>query len=272
MLADGAAAQPILPASEPPPLQLNCLVLGDNRRHAFPVVIEASNTVGDLKKVIKDEKKHAFEHLDARTLVLWKVGELVDGTREEKLIDGGRGLELELELELDPLAILSEEFPSAPDVRRLHIVIKVPPPPAATGACIAPRYHQDGNPFSFCQACHRRRRYTLISPKPDRVGPHVFRARHPRSKGFQNSLLPINTKTRRPFILIALRRLRQRSPSRYSIASLPNSRKIARRTSLRTKITPLCTDSRFPCLNFMATRQNVQGKRGRTWRRMTWIL
>ena len=268
MLADGAAAQPILPASEPPPLQLNCLVLGDNRRHVFLVEIEALDTVAALKKVIKDENKRAFGHLDACDLVLWKVGELVDGTLEEKLLDGGRGLELELGLELDPLALLSEEFPSAPDVKRLHIVIKAP----ATGACIAPGYHRDGYPFSFCQACHRRRQQTLISPTPDRVGPRVFRARHPRSKGCQNSLLPINTKTRRHFILIALRRLRQRSPSRYSIASLPNSRKIARRTSLRTKITPLCTDSRFPCLNFMATRQNVQGKRGRTWRRMTWIL
>lgn len=269
MLADGAAAQPILPASEPPPLRLNCLVLGEDRHHVFPVVIEALDTVGTLKKVIKDEKKHTFEHLDADALVLWKVGELVDGTLEEKLLDGGRGLELELGLELDPLALLSEEFPSAPDVKRLHIVIKAP----ATGACIAPRYHRDGYPFSFCQACHRRRRrQTLISPTPDRVGPRVFRARHPRSKGCQNSLLPINTRKSRPFILIALRRLRQRSPSRYSIASLANSRKIARRTSLRTKITPLCTDSRFPCLNFIATRQNVRRKRGRTWRRMTWIL
>jgi hypothetical protein len=54
-------------------LELNCWVLGDDPRHVFPVKIATSETIGYLKKAIKDEIKHSFDDLDAKSLDLWKV-------------------------------------------------------------------------------------------------------------------------------------------------------------------------------------------------------
>jgi hypothetical protein len=46
--------------------------------HIFPVKITRTESVRTLKKVIKEEKKHVFRHIDADTLKIWKVGALVD--------------------------------------------------------------------------------------------------------------------------------------------------------------------------------------------------
>ena len=54
-------------------LALNCLVLGETQQHIFPVKIDAAEKVGALKEFINEEKKHAFQHVDANTLMLWKV-------------------------------------------------------------------------------------------------------------------------------------------------------------------------------------------------------
>jgi Crinkler effector protein N-terminal domain len=53
--------------------KLFCWVNGDEYSQAFPVEIEGTKTVGDLKKVIKKEKENAFQHVDADNLQLWKV-------------------------------------------------------------------------------------------------------------------------------------------------------------------------------------------------------
>jgi Crinkler effector protein N-terminal domain len=60
-------------------------VLGEDHSHVFPVEISASKTVGALKKAIKAEKMHAFEHVDADSLILWSVSIPADETLEEKL-------------------------------------------------------------------------------------------------------------------------------------------------------------------------------------------
>jgi hypothetical protein len=64
------------------PLELNCWVLGDgdDPGRIFTVEIANNKTVDALKKVIKDEKKPAFDHLAADSLNLWKVSYL-DGIR-----------------------------------------------------------------------------------------------------------------------------------------------------------------------------------------------
>ena len=54
-------------------LALNCLVLGETLHNIFTVEIDAAKNVGTLKKSIKKEKKHTFRHVDADTLMLWKV-------------------------------------------------------------------------------------------------------------------------------------------------------------------------------------------------------
>lgn len=54
-------------------LNLNCWLLGDDPQRVFPVEIAKTKTVGGLKKAIKDEKKHAFDGIDADLVDLWKV-------------------------------------------------------------------------------------------------------------------------------------------------------------------------------------------------------
>jgi hypothetical protein len=49
------------------------LVLGDDHARVFTIEILSTKNVSALKRAIKDEKKHAFEHVDADTLVLWMV-------------------------------------------------------------------------------------------------------------------------------------------------------------------------------------------------------
>ena len=54
-------------------LELNCLVLGDDPSHVFPVKIADSESIGSLKKAIREEKKHAFQDVDADSLKLFRV-------------------------------------------------------------------------------------------------------------------------------------------------------------------------------------------------------
>ena len=111
-------------------LELNCLVFGEDHSHIFPVEISASKTVGALKKAIKKDKTHAFQHVDADALVLWSVSMPADGTLEEELSK----LELVDEGSLSPANRLSKEFSGVPNEGHLHIVVKVPP----TGTSLCP--------------------------------------------------------------------------------------------------------------------------------------
>src|SRR5262245_27583934 len=54
-------------------LELNCLVLGDDPSHVFLVKIADSESIGSLKKAIREEKKHAFQDVDADSLKLFRV-------------------------------------------------------------------------------------------------------------------------------------------------------------------------------------------------------
>jgi len=58
--------------------RLNCLVLGDDpANHIFQVDIGRTQTVGDLKELIKEEKKNAFHDIDADRLLPVKVSYLM---------------------------------------------------------------------------------------------------------------------------------------------------------------------------------------------------
>ncbi|KAG0298955.1 hypothetical protein BGZ97_003929, partial [Linnemannia gamsii] len=54
------------------PLTLFCLD-GEATSDAFPVEIEASKTIGDLKELIKTKKTNDFQNVDADKLTLWRV-------------------------------------------------------------------------------------------------------------------------------------------------------------------------------------------------------
>ena len=109
-------------------LELNCLVLGDDPSCVFTVKIAASESVSTLRETIKDKKKHAFEHVDADTLVLWKVSIPVD----ESVKDSLSRLDLAGQRSLSSVHRLSNVFTNAPEEGHLHIAVKAP----RTGKCV----------------------------------------------------------------------------------------------------------------------------------------
>ena len=110
------------PSLNSEPLQLNCLVHGENSSHIFPVEIERTKSVGALKDAIKDKKKLAFNHVDADALVLWKVSVPADENFEENL---GK-LKFDSKHSLQPLMKLSSVFADQLVDDHLDIVVKVP--------------------------------------------------------------------------------------------------------------------------------------------------
>jgi hypothetical protein len=67
------------------PLQLNCVVHGDDPSRVFPVQIAGTESVGTLKEVIKDKKKQAFADVHADALDIYKVSFPVDALLDAKL-------------------------------------------------------------------------------------------------------------------------------------------------------------------------------------------
>ena len=119
-----------------PPLAFNCLVLGDDSSHLFPVKIEATESVGALKQEIWKEKQDAFKGADADKLIIWKVSILANSSLRQifqnlKLID-------EESLQLSA-AKLSDVFPDLNE-EHLHVVIR-PPLSACTRLALIP--HSD---------------------------------------------------------------------------------------------------------------------------------
>ena len=108
-------------------LQLNCFVLGDDPSCVFPVKIAATESVGTLRKLIKDEKKPELDHVAAGSLRLWNVSIPVDESFGDSLKKtlGKRGLPENGQL--SAVTRLSKIFREQPDDGQLHIVIKHPP-------------------------------------------------------------------------------------------------------------------------------------------------
>ncbi len=113
----------VIQTNEPLRLELNCLMLGEGRGHIFPLEIPGTKTVGALREAIKDKKKNAFYHVDADTLILWRVSVPDDGSLKLKL----SGLNLVDESSLSPTQVLSEVFSVPPIPKSVHIVVKPPP-------------------------------------------------------------------------------------------------------------------------------------------------
>jgi len=91
-------------------LHLNCLVLGDDASHVFVIKMERTESISALKDAIKDKKRHAFQHVDADTLVLWKVSIPVSRSLTENL---GK-LDFVDEDSLLPVEELSDVFSDSP--------------------------------------------------------------------------------------------------------------------------------------------------------------
>jgi hypothetical protein len=52
-----------------------CWIFGDESNSAFPTRITKYKTIGELRVAIKAQNDLAFQHVDARSIALWKVSE-----------------------------------------------------------------------------------------------------------------------------------------------------------------------------------------------------
>ena len=106
-----------------PILELNCFVHDDDPRHVFPVKIVRTESVGTLKRSIRDDNPESFRDVDARSLVLWKVSIPVNDGFKENV----RKVELRDEDALSPVDRLSKVFLGQPEDGDLHIIVRSPP-------------------------------------------------------------------------------------------------------------------------------------------------
>ncbi|KAF9219577.1 hypothetical protein BS17DRAFT_668808, partial [Gyrodon lividus] len=102
-------------------MALNCWVRGDTLNNIFPVKISSTETIGAVKKAIKNEKPVGFRDVDPNDLVLYNVSVPVDGDLKET----SRALSPHEDV-LGPLQTLSDIFTELPLQGHLHIVVEVP--------------------------------------------------------------------------------------------------------------------------------------------------
>ena len=102
-----------------PIFELNCFVHDDDPRYVFPVKITRTESVGTLKRSIKDDNPEWFLDIDARSLVLWKVSIPVNDSFGENM----SRVELRDEDVLLPVDRLSKVFLCQPEDGDLHIIV-----------------------------------------------------------------------------------------------------------------------------------------------------
>ena len=102
------------------PITLLCLVKGNTTANAFPVHIEGSSLVGDLKKAIKAEKAPEFDIFSADKLRLWKV--TIPGDQDDQL----RNLILQDSDELLAINDIGDYWPTSPPKKHIHVIVKLP--------------------------------------------------------------------------------------------------------------------------------------------------
>ena len=96
---------------------LNCFVLGDNEQRVFSVKIPRNDSVGILKKLIKEEKAHLLSYINASDLDLWKICRPIDDPASKQPQTG------------PPLKVnkrLSSLWDDDPSDDDLHILVKAP--------------------------------------------------------------------------------------------------------------------------------------------------
>jgi hypothetical protein len=103
----------------PPPLELNCLVLGQDRSHVFRVSLPQTRYIEDLKKGIREKKKPEFDHVPADTLVIWRVSVRINSNLKRDV----ESLNLVKEGSLySPIDELGGIF--SPEPGHLHVVVQ----------------------------------------------------------------------------------------------------------------------------------------------------
>ncbi|KAF9922108.1 hypothetical protein BGZ67_010720, partial [Mortierella alpina] len=105
-------------------LTLFCLVDGEATSNAFSVKVPLSDTVDDLKEVIKNKKPVDFEHVDANNLTLWRVAHPVIAANKHQpvLLNA-----IDSHTELDPTDDICDVFEQQPPKKTIHIIVQRPP-------------------------------------------------------------------------------------------------------------------------------------------------
>ena len=110
------------------PLDLNCIVFGDDPSHIFPVKIANTESVGALKDAIKEKKKPIFNHVPADALDIFRVSIPVD----EELDAALQSFRLEHDPQNGvhhlsvPVKRLKGVF-GGPIEEHIHVLVKRPP-------------------------------------------------------------------------------------------------------------------------------------------------
>ncbi|KAF9398197.1 hypothetical protein BGZ94_006079, partial [Podila epigama] len=108
------------------PLTLLCLVDGDATSQAFPLTILSSETVGELRKLIKAENAVDFTDVDAKNLTLWRVSIPIIEDNDELPILLNNVPDNERK-KLGPATRISKVFPEDLPEETVHIIVQRPP-------------------------------------------------------------------------------------------------------------------------------------------------
>ncbi|KAI8359578.1 hypothetical protein B0O80DRAFT_233929 [Mortierella sp. GBAus27b] len=103
-------------------LTLFCLVNGETT--SFPVAIESTKTIGDLKDLIKTKQTPDFDDIAAKSLTLWRVSLPVVPKKDRKAISLA---EVPSKEELDETDDISDVFEEKPPKKTIHIIVQRPP-------------------------------------------------------------------------------------------------------------------------------------------------
>jgi len=137
-------------------LTLFCLIDGETTSNAFPVEIESSKTIGDLKKLIKTEQAPAFDDITANNLTLWKVSLSISDDEEETFITLDAFSDKK---KLQPTNRLSRLFVEPQLEDTIHIIVQRPSPPPSGIICLVAASHETAgkvctNLFCFAPLCY----------------------------------------------------------------------------------------------------------------------
>ncbi|KAK3838750.1 MAG: hypothetical protein JOS17DRAFT_786655 [Linnemannia elongata] len=106
-------------------LNLFCLVDGEPQSNVFSVKATPTDTIDDLKKLIKAEKAPRFDDVAADELTLWRVSiQVVSANKHKPILLN----EIDSPTELDPTDDVSDVFPEVPPKKTIHVIVHRPPP------------------------------------------------------------------------------------------------------------------------------------------------
>ncbi|KIN97288.1 hypothetical protein M404DRAFT_10782 [Pisolithus tinctorius Marx 270] len=103
-------------------ITLNYWIIGEDIRAIFGVKVAMTQTVSDLKRLIKGENAATLRTTDTRLLTLWNVSLLCDDALKQTI----EGLDLRPERSLHSVKRLSTIFAEPPVPEHLHIIVGLP--------------------------------------------------------------------------------------------------------------------------------------------------